>query len=92
MDYCAAKNDLGLKWSLPSKEDFRVAFNPSNPDKDKYAYNKVLLEALGTKNRFLWSSSVHGNDAVNMWGFSGYSGVLYDDDRDVHYSVRCVGR
>lgn len=90
--YCAAKKDLGLKWSLPSKEDFRVAFNPSNPDNDKFAYNKPLLEALETKNRFLWSSSVREYIAVGAWGFDGSGGALGYDSRVSRVSVRCVGR
>jgi hypothetical protein len=90
--YCAAKKDLGLKWSLPSDEDFRVAFNPQNPDKDRYAYNKNLLEALDTKDRFLWSSSVHKKSTLFAWGFYGHYGYLYYHYRDFDYSVRCVGR
>ena len=42
--YCASKTDLGLSWRLPSKEELRVAFNPSNPDNREFASNKNLLE------------------------------------------------
>lgn len=88
--YCESKKDLGLKWSLPTKEDFRVAFHPKNPDNKAYPYNKRLLEALDTKDRFLWSSSVFNYDLA--WGFDGYYGVIDSGFRVSQDSVRCVAR
>ncbi len=89
--YCESKKDLGLKWSLPAKEDFRVAFHPKNPDNETFPYNKRLLEALDTKDRFLWSSSVYSDRLA--WGFNGYYGhVDYGSRDDDQNSVRCVSR
>jgi hypothetical protein len=87
--YCAAKKDLGLKWSLPSDEDFRVAFNPQNPNYGHEPYNKNLLEALDTKDRFLWSRRV---GEYFRGGFNGSRGNISSSVYDNEHSVRCVGR
>ena len=86
IDYCKAKNDLALKWSLPTKEEFRVAFNPSNPDNSIDALNEAFMTAIYlykssdglwrywfAEGRFLWSSSVYEKNVDLAWGFHKYA-------------------
>ncbi len=78
-------------WHLPSKEEFRVAFNPNNSDNDKFYYNKPLKEALpDVKDRFFWSSSVYS--VGGAWGFGGVNAEADFGVRDSLNSVRCVAR
>jgi hypothetical protein len=88
--YCESKKGMGLKWILPSKEDFRVAFYPDNPEKRPDPSNKRIMEVLDLKDRLLWSSSVWVG--VEAWRFNGYEGGIVGEYREVRNSVRCAGR
>jgi len=93
--YCKNKKDLGLKWRLPDEEDFRVAFNPKNPDKSVAPVNSHFKEAMGQKDIILWSSSSSSSKRAEDRRI--YSGT-YGQISDAHYAqdyptaVSCVGR
>jgi hypothetical protein len=69
----------GLSWRLPSIEEY------------KDAENKWIRSALPNMNFLWWSSSFGSFVKVVGMLFNGSNGVVYYGDRDVNYSVRCVG-
>jgi len=93
-DYCESKKDLGLSWTLPSQEDFKLAFYPDNPSSMKFPSNSRLVDALGAKDCFLciwWSSHIVPSTGSGR-GFDTHKRGLQTVGRDMEISVRCVGR
>jgi|GEM_PF-3034576 len=88
--YCESKKDLGLRWGLPNKEDFRVAFNASNPDKKKFSANPNFREGLEGTTASLWSSSEVNR--IYAWRFQQDKTALAYGLQGTAAPVRCVGR
>jgi hypothetical protein len=70
-------NDLGLKWSVPTKEEWLIA----------EVHN--IREVLDLSNKWFWSSSPYNGYAPAFWGNFG---EVYSFYRDYLNMVRCVGR
>jgi len=93
-DYCQAKKDLGLTWSLPTQEQFLDAFNPSNAATSKYHNNKPLLEVLKFEESDPWAwSSTPVDDTYSLaFESSNDNAQLIYFGVNNELPVHCVGK
>ena len=93
--YCEGLNDLDMKWTLPSKDDYLKAADNSSAEQTRgYAgYNVALRDTVPDMDgRWFWSSSPHPFSAGIAWVFGGYVGEVGNYFRSYDDSVRCVSR
>jgi len=76
----AELNDLGLKWSVPTRKEWMMAEIHD------------VCEVLPEMDYWFWSSSSYPPVPDYAYGFNGGSGYSDDDYRLNTVSVRCVGR
>ncbi len=81
---------LGKKsWHLPTIEEFRVAFNPSNADRSDTFINKQLVEAMPHMYHYnTWIS--HTSSDGSPWALGGVLGQASKFSKDSVNSFRCV--
>ncbi len=94
--HCESLNDLGIKWELPTREEYlKAADNSVDEQARPYAgYNLVIQNFLSEMpSRWFWTRTLHPKyENALAWFFDGNNGLIHNEFLFMELYVRCKSK